>query len=101
MEIQLLIHVPMFKIRRSEDKGFVTFSLSGRIEEEHLPELQKLLEVEAQANPTAITLDLADVRLVDREAIRLLATCEAQGITLKNCPSYVREWIETGRGYKQ
>jgi ABC-type transporter Mla MlaB component len=91
----------MFKIRRFEDKGAVTFALSGRIEEEHLPELQKLLEVESQAKPTAITLDLVDVRLVDREAIRFLATCEAQGMMLKNCPSYVREWIETGRGNKQ
>lgn len=79
----------------------MTFALSGRIQEEHLPELQKLLEVETQAKSTAITLDLVDVRLVDREAIRFLATCEAQGIMLKNCPSYVREWIETGRGYKQ
>jgi ABC-type transporter Mla MlaB component len=91
----------MFKIRRSEDEGSVTFALSGRIEEEHLPELQKLLEVETQAKLTAITLDLVDVRLVDREAIRFLAACEAKGIMLKNCPSYVREWIETGRGYKQ
>jgi ABC-type transporter Mla MlaB component len=91
----------MFKIRRFEDKGSVTFALSGRIEDEHLPELQKLLEVETQAKPTAITLDLVDVRLVDREAVRFLATCEAQGMMLKNCPSYVREWIETGRGNKQ
>jgi anti-anti-sigma regulatory factor len=91
----------MFKIRRLEDKGSVTFALSGRIEEEHLSDLQKLLKVETQAKPTAITLDLIDVRLVDREAIKFLAACEVQGIMLKNCPSYVREWIETGRGYKQ
>jgi hypothetical protein len=36
------------------------------------------------------------VRLVDREAVRFLAACEARGIQLKHCPSYVREWIETG-----
>jgi ABC-type transporter Mla MlaB component len=90
----------MLKIRTFEEKGFVTFALSGRIEEEHLPELQKLLEVETQPKPTVITLDLVDVRLVDREAIRFLARCEARGILLKDCPSYVREWIETRRGYK-
>jgi anti-anti-sigma regulatory factor len=88
----------MFKIRRSEDKDFVTFVLSGRIEEEQLSELQKLLKIESSANPTPIALDLGDVRLVDREAIKFLAACEAHGIALKNCPSYVREWIETGRG---
>jgi anti-anti-sigma regulatory factor len=87
----------MFKIRRSEDKGIVIFALSGRIEEEHLSELQRLLKVESKAKSTAITLDLGDVKLVDREAIKFLATSEAHGIILENCPSYVREWIETGR----
>jgi len=72
-------------------------ALSGRIEEEHLSGLEKLLDVEFGANPKAITLDLVDVRLVNRQAIKFLIRCEAQGITLKNCPSYVREWIETGR----
>jgi hypothetical protein len=88
----------MFKIRRSEDKELVTFALSGRIEEEQLPELQKLLKVEPGTNPIPIAFDLGDVKLVDREAIKFLAACEAHGIVLKNCPSYVREWIETGRG---
>jgi predicted metal-binding protein len=88
----------MFKIRRSEDKELVTFALSGRIEEEQLSELQKLLKIESGANSTPIALDLGDVRLVDREAIKFLAACEAHGIILKNCPPYVREWIETGRG---
>ena len=87
----------MFKIRRSEDKGIVTFALSGRIEEEQLLELQNLLKIESKANSTAVTLDLGDVKLVDREAVKFLAASEAQGIILKNCPSYVREWIETGR----
>jgi hypothetical protein len=88
----------MFQIRRSEDRGVATFALSGRIEEEDLSELQKLLGMEAGANSTAVVLDLADVRLVYREAVRFLATCEAGGIELTNCPSYVREWIEKGRG---
>jgi len=88
----------MFQIRRSENKGLVTFTLSGRIEEEDLSELQKLLGMEAGANSKAFVLDLADVKLVYREAVKFLATCEAGGIELRNCPSYVREWIEKGRG---
>jgi hypothetical protein len=88
----------MFKIRRSEDKDFLTFALSGRIEEEHLPELKKLLKIEPGAKPTPIALDLGDVKLVDREVIKFFAACEAHGIVLTNCPSYVREWIETGKG---
>ena len=83
----------MLKIRRSEDNGVTVFALSGRIEEQQVSELQELLAGEAQAKAA---LDLEEVRLVDREVVRFLAACEARGISLRNCPSYVREWIETG-----
>jgi hypothetical protein len=85
----------MLKIRRSENDGLAIFALSGRIEEQHVSELQGLLAAEAEV--AKIALDLEEVRLVDREAVRFLAACEARGIRLRNCPSYVREWIETGR----
>jgi anti-anti-sigma regulatory factor len=84
----------MLKIRRSEDNGIAVLALSGRIEEHHVPELQELLGSEAEVS--RIVFDLEEVRLVDREAVRFLAGCEARGIRLRNCPSYVREWIETG-----
>lgn len=83
----------MLKIRRSEDNGIAVFALSGRIEEQHVSELQELLAGEPEAKAA---LDLEEVRLVDRQAVRFLAACEARGIRLRNCPSYVREWIETG-----
>ncbi|HTF67296.1 MAG TPA: hypothetical protein VK638_31915 [Edaphobacter sp.] len=85
----------MLKIQRSENEGLAIFALSGRIGEMDVSELQKLLEAEAEG--VDITLDLEEVRLVDRDAVRFLAACEAQGINLKSCPSYIREWIETGR----
>jgi ABC-type transporter Mla MlaB component len=84
----------MLKIRRSEGTGFATLALSGRIEERDLPELQELLDAEAKT--TKLTLDLAEVKLVDREAIRFLAACETRGIELNDCPSYIRRWIEQG-----
>jgi hypothetical protein len=87
-------HVGMLKIRRSEDKGSATFALSGRIEEIHVSELQQLFEAESDVQ--GITLDLEEVKLVDREAVKFLAACKARGIKLKQCPSYIREWIETG-----
>jgi anti-anti-sigma regulatory factor len=83
----------MFQVRRSENEGLVSFTLSGRIDEEQVAELQKLLEGEAEGKSTAVILDLADVRLVDREAVKFLANCEADGVQLRNCPPYVREWI--------
>lgn len=85
----------MLKIRRSENDGLAIFALSGRIEEEQVSELEELLA--GEAGVAKITLDLEEVRLVDRGVVRFLAGCEARGIRLKNCPSYVRQWIETGR----
>jgi STAS domain len=84
----------MLKIRRTGENGLAIFALSGRIEKEHVSELRDLLEGEAKV--LELALDLEEVRLVDREAVRFLAACEARGIRLKNCPSYVREWIEQG-----
>jgi hypothetical protein len=88
----------MIKIRRSEDSGLVVFALSGRVEEKDVSELQELLQAEAEG--LDITLDLGEVRLVDREAVRFLAACEARRIKLTNCPSYIREWIKTGSNNK-
>jgi len=86
----------MLKIRRFFEQDLLVFALSGRIDHEHLSELRALLEAEGDAGE--ITLDLDEVMLVDRESVRFLASCEARGIKLKNCPSYIREWIETGSG---
>lgn len=90
----------MFQVRRSENKGLVTLALSGRIDEEQVAELQMLLEGEAGRSSTAVVLDLADVRLVSREAVKFLADREAGGVELRNCPPYVREWMETGKGQR-
>jgi hypothetical protein len=40
-----------------------------------------------------MVLDLKDITLANQDAINFLERCEAGGITLKNCPAYVREWI--------
>ena len=84
----------MLRIRRSEVRRLAVFALSGRIEEQDVVELQKLLDAEPQI--AGITLDLEEVRLVDRQVVRFLAACETRGVALRNCPPYVREWIETG-----
>jgi hypothetical protein len=84
----------MLRIRKSEEGAGTNFALSGQIGEEHVAELQTLVE---GVDPVSrIAFDLQEVRLVDREAVRFLAHCETRGIKLKNCPSYVREWIERG-----
>jgi len=84
----------MLKIRRSAN-GQVVFALSGRMAQDDMTELEALISSEANDRP--LVLDLKDVTLVGRDAITFLERCEADGITLKNCPAYVREWIARQR----
>jgi anti-anti-sigma regulatory factor len=75
------------------EKDFVVLRISGRITGEHVTMLRALLEQENGA----LTIDLKDVRLVDGDAVKFLAHCEADGARLKNCPAYIREWIARER----
>jgi anti-anti-sigma regulatory factor len=80
----------MLKITRAAN-GEVVITLSGRMGAENLGELEKLITVEADGR--RIVLDLKDLMLVDRDAVKFLERCEADSITLKNCPAYIRRWI--------
>jgi hypothetical protein len=84
----------MLKIQRSTN-GRVVFALSGRMAQDDIAELEALISSETRGRP--IELDLKDVTLVGQEAINFLKRCEADGITLNNCPAYVREWITRHR----
>ena len=68
----------------------MVFTLSGRIKAEEVVELKALFD----ADYRTIVLDLRDVRLADRDAVKFLRDCEANGMKLENCPAYVREWME-------
>ena len=84
----------MLKITRAAN-GEVVFKLSGRMDAENLTELKTLFS--AEANGLRIVLDLKDLTLVDQDAVSFLNRCEADNITLKNCPAYIREWITRER----
>ena len=60
------------------------------MEAEHVAELKKLFDRDYRD----IILDLRDLRLADRDAVRFLRRCEADGMTLECCPAYVREWMD-------
>jgi hypothetical protein len=77
------------RIERSARQRFTVFTLIGRMEVEHVAELKELFDHDYRK----IILDLGDVRLADRGAVRFLRHCEAVGMKLENCPAYVREWI--------
>ena len=84
----------MLRIQRSAN-GEVVFTLSGRMAEEDIAQVESLIRSEADG--LGIVLDLKDLILVGREAISFLERCETDGITLKNCARYVRELITRQR----
>lgn len=85
----------MLKITRSTN-GEVVLKLSGRMTSENVPEVQAL--VSSETTSRNIILDLKDLTIVDRDAVSFLQYREADGIELKNCPIYIREWIRRERG---
>jgi predicted metal-binding protein len=78
------------RIERSTRQRFTVFSLSGRMEAEQVAALKELLDRDYRN----IILDLRDLRLANRDAVRFLRGCEADGMKLENCPAYVREWMD-------
>jgi anti-anti-sigma regulatory factor len=84
----------MLKIQKSSN-GKAVFRLSGQIEEEHIAELEALIN--AETGDHSIVLDLKNLVIVGRDAVASLERWEADGITLVNCAAYVREWITRQR----
>jgi hypothetical protein len=78
------------RIERSVRQGRKFFALSGRMEAEEVEELKALFDTDYRT----IVLDLRDLRLADRDAVRFLRGCERDGVKLENCPAYVREWMD-------
>jgi anti-anti-sigma regulatory factor len=74
----------------------VVLKLSGRIETENIAELETLLSGETSGR--SIVLELSDITLVDQDAVNFLRHSETDGIKLKNCPAFVREWIKREKG---
>jgi anti-anti-sigma regulatory factor len=80
----------MFKIESESDGRDTILRLSGRIESEHVGALQAQI---GKSGGHRIVLDLEEVKLVDRHVVRFLGVCESQGIKLRHCAPYIREWI--------
>ena len=79
------------RIERSARQGFTVFTLSGRMNAEQVAELKELFDTDYRS----IILDLQEMRLADRDAVRFLRGCEADGMKLENCPAYVRDWMDS------
>jgi len=77
------------------EEGAAVLRLSGRITDEGVDVLRTAIEQETGA----VDIDLRDVSLIDREAVKVLAFSEDNGIGLRNCPAYIREWIDRERAH--
>jgi len=78
------------RIDRLVAKGkLVVLRVSGRISGDDVD----VLHVAIDRERSAIVIDLGEVSVVDYDAVNLLALTEANGVELRNCPPYIREWI--------
>ena len=82
------------RIEQSSDRGHTTIRLIGRMQAEHVAEVEKQIEVSGPM----VTLDLEDVTLVDVQVVRFLGACETRGIELRNGSPYIGDWIARERG---
>ena len=84
----------MLKISPTQenDKSFKV-RLCGQLTKEYLPEVERLLADEAGTYPK-LSIDLANVTFVDREAMKFLCSAKSRNIAIENCPSYVIRWIQ-------
>jgi hypothetical protein len=55
------------------------------------------LKAQIEDSGAIVSLDLEELNLVDVQVVRLLATCERQGVTLLNPSPYIRDWIDKER----
>ena len=77
------------KIEVTRGGNVMTMRLIGRIRVEHVDELERLM----RGSDAVVSLDLAEVSLVDTEVVQFLAGCAARGIQLLRCPHYITEWM--------
>jgi anti-anti-sigma regulatory factor len=87
-----------YRIHRAAAPDAVVFVLSGEMDTEHTTRLAELLATEVG---DLVILDLKDVTLVDRDAVRFLADAEGAGVRIVNCPDYVRSWIAAEREWHE
>ena len=66
------------------------FILRGDMDSQHAAKLNELLATEL---PGRVLLDVKDMTLVDRAALRFLTGAECDRVRNINCPPYVHSWV--------
>jgi hypothetical protein len=76
-------------VRLVERDQLVLLHISGHLQEVHVSMIEELIAKETDP----VVFDLAEITLVDREAVKFLAACDVRSIGLRNCPEFIREWM--------
>ena len=83
--------VAFLKIQRRMNPDLV-FTVSGRLDVENVGELCHAIDAEPAG--AVVVLDLTDLVLADRDAVRYLRDYESGGrIVLRDCPAFIRAWM--------
>jgi hypothetical protein len=77
--------------RLSTEYGLVLY-ISGQLTAEDLEVVRTALDPRL-----VVAVELGEVELANRDAVKLLAQAEAEGIELRSCPAYIREWVTKER----
>ena len=77
--------------RLSTEPGLVLY-ISGQLATEELEVVRTALDPRL-----VVAVELGEVELANRDAVKLLAQAEAEGIELRSCPAYIREWVTKER----
>jgi ABC-type transporter Mla MlaB component len=78
-----------------ENEKSLKVRLCGQLTKEYVSEVERMLAQESETQ--TVSLDLANVTFVDREAMVFLCSAKARKIAIENCPSYVIRWIQQER----
>jgi len=72
--------------------GSSTLALAGSVSADSVPEIDRLIRDVRQAR-SQVVLDMGEVTLMDRVAVRFFARQQKRGVALVNCPGYIAHWI--------
>jgi hypothetical protein len=83
----------MLRIETESDADVTTVRVIGRLQSSYVEDLRSALKCAERR----VVLDLSELILVDVDVVRFFGACEDEGIELRHCPRYIREWISRER----
>ena len=79
----------MLRIELDSDQQTRVIRLIGRLEAANLSEVR----TQRGCGGGRVAMDLKEVTFVDHDAVQFLSGCEDDGVELRHCPPYLRNWI--------